>query len=104
MNDRHDFVIGLLTGSVIGAGLAIWCAPKLAAELRERVTDAATDLGREASRRYREVSNRASDVADRVAEVVDTVTTRGQAARDDVAEAVARGARSVEQFARASKT
>jgi hypothetical protein len=44
------------------------------------------------SRRYR-------DVATRVADVVDAVTTRGQAVRADVADAVGRGAREVERFA-----
>ncbi len=97
MNDNHDFLIGLMTGSVIGAGLAIWFAPRMASELRQRVTDSATDLGNAASRRYQ-------DVTTRVAGVVDAVTTRGQAARDDVADAVGRGARAVEQFAKASKT
>jgi hypothetical protein len=35
---------------------------------------------------------------------VDGVTTRGQAVRDDVADAVGRGAREVERVAMASKT
>jgi gas vesicle protein len=96
-NGNHDFLIGLITGSVIGAGLAILFAPRLASELRQRVTDSATDLGDAASRRYQ-------DVTTRVADVMDTVTTRGQAVRDDAADAVGRGARAVEQFAKASKT
>jgi len=48
---------------------------------------------------------------DRVADVADDVTRSGQAVRDDVADAVGRGAhavgrgaREVEQFAKASKT
>jgi gas vesicle protein len=94
---NHNFLIGLMTGSAIGAGLAILFAPRLASELRQRVTDSATDLGNAASRRYQ-------DVTTRIADVVDEVTTRGQAIRDDVADAVGLGAREVEQLAMASKT
>jgi gas vesicle protein len=94
---NNGFLLGLVTGGVIGAALTIALAPRLAAELRQRLMTSADSLGGAASRRYR-------DASARMAGVVDEVTTRGQAARDDVAEVVARGAREVEQFARASKT
>jgi gas vesicle protein len=90
-------LIGLITGGVIGAGLTIALAPRLAAELRQRVTGSATHLSHAASQRYREVTTR-------IVGVVDGVTARGQAVRDGVADAVGRGAREVEQFAMASKT
>ena len=96
-NTSHDFLMGLVAGGAIGAGLAIFFAPRLASELRQRATDSATSLGNAASRRYQ-------DASARVADVVDTVTTRGQAVRDDVADAVVRGAREVEHFAKASKS
>ena len=103
-NGNHHFLLGLMTGSVIGAGLAIWFAPRLASELRQRVTESATDFGNAASRRYQDVTARVNDVADRVTDAVDTATTRAQAVRDDAADAVVRGARAVEQFAKASKS
>jgi gas vesicle protein len=93
----NGFLLGLVTGGVIGAALTIAFAPRLAAELRQRVMTSAGTLGVAASRRYR-------DASARMAGVVDDVTARGQSARDDVADVVARGAREVEQFARASKT
>ena len=93
----NTFLLGLITGGVIGAGLAIILAPRLAAELRERVTTSANDFSNAANRRYQDVSTR-------VASVVEDVTARGQAVRDNAADAVARGAREVEQFAMASKT
>ena len=97
-NDGNNgFLIGLITGSVIGAALAIAFAPRLASELRQRVTASATDLGQAAAQGYQEVSTR-------FAGVVDGVAARGQAVRDDVADAIGRGAREVEQFAMASKT
>jgi gas vesicle protein len=94
---NSGFLIGLVTGGVIGAGLAIALAPRLASELRQRMTASATDLRDAASQRYQDVSTR-------VAGVVDSVTARGQAVRDDVADAVSRGAREVDKFAMASKT
>ena len=96
-NGINGFFLGLITGGVAGAALAIAFAPKLAAELRQRVTASADDLSDAAVKSYR-------DASARVADAVGDVTARGQAVRDDVADAVGRGAREVEQFAMASKT
>ena len=118
MNHGGRFLMGLITGGAIGAGVALYCAPRLASELRQRVTDSTTGLRNAASERVQGVATRVADVVERVADVADDVTRRGQAARDDVADAVARGAhevgggarevvrgaREVEQFAMASKT
>jgi len=94
---NNTFLIGLIAGGALGAGLAIAFAPRLASELRHRVTASTTNLTHAASRGYQEVSTR-------FAGVVDGVTASGQAVRDGVAEAVGRGARDVERFAMASKT
>jgi len=93
----YGFVIGLLTGSVVGAGLALWFAPRLAAELRARVTDTAKHLGQRVSERYDDLSTRMTNAATEV-------TRQGRDARDAVAEAVAHGAHEVESFAKAAKT
>ena len=70
----YGFVLGVLTGTFVGAGLAMWFAPKVA-ELRERVTDSARDLAR-----------------------------KGNGMRDDVANAVAHGAHEVERVALAARS
>lgn len=77
MNEHRDyrFLTGLIAGTVLGAGLAMWLTPGAASELRARVGNAAKKLG-----------ERASDI------------------RDDVASAVVTGAREVERFAKAAKT
>lgn len=93
----HDFVIGLLTGTVVGAGLTIWLAPRLASELRERLAESARGLGQLASGQYRQATTR-------VGEAVDDLTRKGQDVRDDVADAVARGAHEVERYATAAKS
>jgi gas vesicle protein len=84
----HRFVLGLLTGTFVGAGLAMWFAPRLASELRERMTDSARSLGQRASDQYQQASAR-------VGEAVDELARKGQSVRDDVADRVARGAHEV---------
>jgi gas vesicle protein len=82
----HGFLIGLLAGTCVGAGLAMWMAPRLAAEARERVTGSAKKLGERAS------------------QAVGDLTRKGQRVRDDVAGAVARGAHEVERQALAARS
>ena len=94
---EYGFGIGLLVGTFVGAGLALWFAPRLAAELRERITDSAKDLGQRVSDRYDQVSTRMANVATEV-------TRQGQDARDGMADMVAHGAHEVERLAKAIKT
>jgi gas vesicle protein len=84
----YRFVIGLLTGTFVGVGLAMWFAPRLTSELRERITDSARGLGQRATDQYQQASTR-------VGEAVDELARRGQDVRDDVADRVARGAHEV---------
>jgi gas vesicle protein len=93
----YRFAIGLLAGTFLGAGLAMWLAPKGGSELRGRLTSSAKRVGREASARYQEASARATDA-------VDELTRQGNAVRDDVANAVARGAHEVERLAKAARS
>ena len=66
-NERrsYGFAIGLLTGTFVGAGLAMWLAPRVASELGERITDSAKAPGLQAREvdRYAEGAN-----SDQVAE------------------------------------
>ena len=93
----YRFAIGLLTGAVVGAGLALWLTPQSASELRQRVSDSARRLGKRASDEYR-------DAATRVGEAVGELTRTGQDVRDDIADRVARGAHQVERFATSAKS
>jgi gas vesicle protein len=40
----YGFAIGLMTGTFVGAGLAMWLAPRAAAELRRRVGETVDEL------------------------------------------------------------
>jgi gas vesicle protein len=88
-------VIGLLTGTVAGAGLMMWLAPRTASELRQRMTDSARSLGKRASQQYQQASTR-------IGEAVADLTQKGQDVRDAASEAVARGAHEVKRHARAA--
>ncbi len=84
----YSFVIGLMTGTIVGAGLVMWLAPRAAAELRARMRENAKNVGQLASDSYQQASAR-------VGGAVDELTRRGKGVRDDVAEVVARGAHEV---------
>ena len=70
---HYPFVLGLVTGTLVGAGLAAWLAPR--------------------------ASEKSRQAGPRVAEVVADLQQRGQDVRDDIAGAVARGAHEVAQGA-----
>src|SRR5438046_6093307 len=96
--DRYDnndaggggsFVMGLLTGTVLGAGLGMLFAPKSGSELRGQLSEQAENIKNAASDQYRKVSEAAGDIADRGREVYEK-------ARD----AVSRGAEEAQRYAR----
>lgn len=92
---NYGFVTGLLAGTCIGAGLAMWLAPRSAAEVRGKMTDAAKRFGQRASEQYQQAKVRVGDA-------VDQLSLKGENVRDEVAQAVARGAHEVERYATAA--
>ena len=95
--DDHRFLIGLVAGTVIGAGLAMWFAPRMTDEIRRRVGASARTIRATASERYEEASTR-------VADALDELRRKSQRIRDDAVDVVVRGAREVERFATEAKT
>jgi gas vesicle protein len=85
------FMMGLLAGVVIGAGIGMLLAPKAGADLRGEIGEQAKNLGNKASEGYRRASETASTWAGRGREVVNQ-------ARD----AVQRGAEEVRNYAGAA--
>src|SRR5438309_8774993 len=84
-----SFVMGLLTGTVLGAGLGMLFAPKAGSELRGKLSEQAGSLANTASEGYRKASEAAGEWADRGRELYDK-------ARD----AMSRGADEAERYAR----
>jgi len=93
----NGFLLGLLAGTVVGAGLALLFAPRAAMELRQRVSGTAKDFADRTADRYAEVS--AS-----VGKAAEDATGAANAVRNAAADAVAHGAQAVEQFAKSAKT
>jgi len=60
-----SFVMGLLTGTVLGAGLGMLFAPKPGSELRNQLQEQAGNIANTASEGYRRASETASDWADK---------------------------------------
>ena len=60
-----SFMMGLLTGTVVGVGLGLLLAPKAGSELRNQLTEQAGNLANQAQDGIRKVSENAGEWADR---------------------------------------
>lgn len=69
--DRFDneggggFVMGLITGAVLGAGIGMLLAPKAGADLRGQIGEQARNLGNMASEQYRKATEQAGGWAEK---------------------------------------
>src|SRR6478672_11512952 len=84
-----SFVMGLLTGTVLGAGLGMLFAPKAGSELRNQLTEQAGNLANQAQDGIRKVSENAGDWAE-----------RGRDMYGKAKEAVAKGADEAQKYVR----
>jgi gas vesicle protein len=77
-NDRYEsegsgagFMMGLLTGTVLGAGLGMLLAPKAGSELRGTIGEQARNLGSMAQEQYKRATESAGTWAEKGREFVD---------------------------------
>lgn len=93
-NDRDNteagggFMMGLLTGTILGVGIGMLLAPKAGADLRGEIGEQARNFGTKASDRYRRASETATGWAERGRDMVDKAR-----------EAVTRGAEEAREYA-----
>jgi len=85
------FMVGLLTGTVLGAGLGILFAPKSGSELRGQISNTASRVGSAASDNYHKIADKASHLAERGREVGRDVAGRAR-------EAISRGAEEAKRY------
>src|SRR5688572_19337767 len=74
------FMMGLLTGTVLGAGIGMLLAPKAGADLRGELGEQARNIGTKASEQYRRASETATGWAEKGREAVNQAreaVTRG---------------------------
>jgi hypothetical protein len=60
-----SFLMGLLAGTVLGAGLGMLFAPRSGSELRSRITEQAGSLRRSAEDMYNQASEKVGHMVDR---------------------------------------
>ena len=79
--EREDgggsFLMGLLAGTVLGAGLGMLFAPKAGAELRNQVSEQAERLRTTANDAYSQATEKVSQMVDRGREAYDRARTSG---------------------------
>src|SRR3954464_9067437 len=88
-NGGGSFVMGLLTGTVLGAGLGMLFAPKAGSELRNQLSEKAGDVANQASEGYRRATESAGQWAGKGGEVYNKAS-----------EAVTKGAQDAQKYVR----
>src|SRR2546428_11753404 len=78
-----SFVMGLLTGTVLGAGLGMLFAPKSGSDLRNQISEQAGNLANTASDGYRKASEQAGEWADRGRGMYDKTRDAGAPRADE---------------------
>ncbi len=95
-----SFVMGLLTGTVLGAGLGMLFAPRSGSELRNQISEQAGNIANSASDGYRKASEAASEGYRRASETAGEWADRGREMYDKTRDAVSRGAEEAQRYVR----
>jgi gas vesicle protein len=106
-----SFVMGMLTGTVLGAGLGMLFAPKAGSELRNQLSEQAGTIANTASdgvRRAQESANQwvekgrevYGQAAERGRDVYDKAAATGRDAYDKAKDAVNKGAEEADRYVR----
>ncbi len=96
--EREDgggsFLMGLLAGTVLGAGLGMLFAPKPGAELRTKLSEQAGKLRTTATDSYQQASGKVTQMVDRGREAYDRARTTAGSAVESVADSIQNAANS----------
>jgi gas vesicle protein len=95
-----SFVMGLLTGTVLGAGLGMLFAPKSGSELRSQLSEQAGNLANTASEGYRKAAENASQWAQTGKEAAGEWADRGKDMYDKARDAVNKGTEEAQRYVR----
>jgi len=95
-----SFVMGLLTGTVLGAGLGILFAPKAGSELRDQLSEQAGSLTSTAADQYRRANEAAGDLIERGRDVYDKARDAVSRGADEAQRYATDSARDAERFVR----
>jgi gas vesicle protein len=95
-----SFVMGLLTGTVLGAGLGMLFAPKSGSALRSQLSEQAGNLANTASEGYRKAAENAGQWAQTGKEAAGELAERGKDVYDKARDAVNRGTEEAQRYVR----
>jgi gas vesicle protein len=90
---NEGFAAGLITGAIVGAGLALLLAPKSGAALRDELGESWITLRDAVGRRYRELAERAGVELDNLQERIDQTANAVESSASKLVDAAAREAR-----------
>jgi gas vesicle protein len=93
-----NFVMGLLAGTVLGAGLGLMFAPKRGAELRSQLSKEVGNLANTASEGYRQATDKASEWAEKGLDAAGELTETAKDAYSKSREAVKSGADGAQRY------
>jgi gas vesicle protein len=98
MYDRHEkdtnagFAAGVITGAIVGAGLALLLAPKSGAALRDDLEDSWGTLRDAVGRRYKELAERAGVELDNMQERIEQTANVVESRANELVDTAAREA------------
>src|SRR4051794_35855079 len=95
-----SFVMGLLTGTVLGAGLGMLFAPKAGSDLRNQLTEQAGNLKNQAGEWADKGRDMYNQAADRGRDMYNQAAEKGRDAYNTARDAVSRGADEAQRYAR----
>lgn len=100
MYERHEdhnagFAAGVITGAIVGAGLALLLAPKSGAALRDELGESWLSLRQNLGRIYGEFAERAGIELDTLQERIDRTANVVESSANKLVEAAAKEARQV---------
>jgi gas vesicle protein len=92
-DNNAGFAAGVITGAIVGAGLALLLAPKSGAALRDELGESWTSLRDAVARRYRDLAERAGVELENLRESVDEATNAVESSATKLVESAAQEAR-----------
>jgi gas vesicle protein len=95
-----SFMMGLLTGTVVGVGLGLLLAPKTGSELRNQLSDQAGALANQAQEGYRKATESAGQWTEKGKQAAGEWAERGKDLYGKAREAVSRGAEEAQRDVR----
>jgi gas vesicle protein len=93
------FLMGLLTGAALGAGIGMLLAPKAGAELRGQLNEQAKNWSNVASEQYKKAADTAGTWAEQGRGIVTKAREAVSRGADEARDAVARGADQARDYA-----